>query len=114
MRTFAVAASTPDGGVAIHQMVRDTAPSSVEVEASLARAGVIYTGFVLIDVASLPSREHRAAWVLRGGKVEIDPARIAAPVAPEPRPDLLKMIADLQMQVEYIARNTVSSVEVVK
>ena len=44
-----------------------------------------------------------------------DEARDELPGAhPDAAPDLLKLISDLPLQVEYIARNTVSSIEVVK
>ena len=111
------AVERPDGSVAVHTII-GIEPSEAQVRDSLRAAGIPATGnMIKVALSELPDRAHRAAWVLRGGKVEIDPARIAAPApapAAEVKPDLVKMITDLQLQVEYIARNTVSSVEVVK
>lgn len=109
------AVERPDGTIAVHTII-GAEPSETQVRDSLRAAGIPTTGNIIkVALSELPDREYRAAWVLRGGKVEIDPARIAAPApAAEVKPDLVKMISDLQLQVEYIARNTVSSVEVVK
>lgn len=119
VKTMAIAASRPDGSVVIHHMVVQgyEQPTAEDIARSINRAGLSdCVEFARVD--ELPSREHRDAWVLRGGKIEVDPARIAARPqiagAPAAADDSAARITALERQIAYIAENVLSGVEVVK
>ena len=119
VKTMAIAASRPDGSVVIHHMVvqGDEQPTAEDIARSINRAGLSdCVEFARVD--ELPSREHRDAWVLRGGRIEVDPSRIVS----RAQPDSPAAVADdrdariraLEEQVSYIANNVISGVEVIK
>lgn len=92
--TIPIAAETADGGVIVHQVVvRGARPTDAEIAQSLNRAGLgACKSFAVISLADLPSREHRDAWVIRNGRVEIDPMRIKVQQALAPAPGPKRMV----------------------
>jgi len=115
-KTTAVAAEQPDGSVAIHHIVltKDEITED-DIGCSLVKAGLGNSVKVIpIDLDQLPSREHREAWVLRDGRVEVDPSRIKPKITHETQngvnvqitesgPDYLPILEALTMKLEELS-----------